>query len=278
MLANNLLRKHLNKAGYYEPTSTPRIWRNKWRSVIFVLIFDNFGIEYVGDSHLKHLQTVIIGHYTITENLNKKNADIDLHWNYDKDHTQRTCRLSTDGYIYNLILRFGHKAPTKPQISPYRHRDIFYGSKQQLAAEEDTRPKLTEAGIKRMQAIIGALLYYAHAVDNKMLVGLSAIGAQQAASTKHTAADINQLLEHVATYPNDGITYRASDMVLASHSDAGFNNDSEAQRRSGAHIFLSEYTPTPKWSGAVLTISHIINFVMPSAAKAELGALYITSK
>ena len=67
-------------------------------------------------------------------------------------------------------------------------------------------------------------------------------------------------------------------MILASHSDAGFNNESKARSRAGDHIFLSENYSTPKWNGVILTISQIIRFVMSSAAEAELGALYITAK
>ena len=183
-----------------------------------------------------------------------------------------------NGYITNLILKFGHKSPTKPQLSPHRYRDIVYGSKHQLAAEEDTSPKLTNAGIKRVQTIVGALLYYARLVNNKLLVGISAIGTQQAAVTEQTVASIDQLLDHVATYPNYGITYWASDMVLSTHSGAVFNNKSKAQSRTGGHIFLSEHTTTPKWNGTVLIISHIIKFVISSAAKDDLDALYITAK
>ena len=145
-------------------------------------------------------------------------------------------------------------------------------------AEEDTSPKLNNEGIKRVQDIFGALLYYARAVHNRLLVGLSAIGPQQAAATEQTAAAIDQILDYVATYPNDGITYRASDMILAAHSDAGFNNESKARSRAGAHIFLSENDPTPEWNGPILTIAQIIKFVMFSAAESELGALYITAK
>ena len=105
--------------------------------------------------------------------------------------------------------------------------------------EEDTSPKLNNEGIKRIQAIVGALLYYARAVHNILLVGMSAIGDQQAAATEQTAVDIDQILDYVSTYPNNGITYRASDMILAAHSDAGFNNEFKARSRAGAHIFLS---------------------------------------
>ena len=126
--------------------------------------------------------------------------------------------------------------------------------------EEDTISKLIDAGIKFLQAIVGTLLYYAHVVNNKILVCLNAIGAQQAAATKQTAAVINQLLDHVATYPNYGITYCASDMVLAAYSDAWLNKESKARGRTGDLTFLSENTRTPKWNGAVLMISQIINF------------------
>ena len=86
---------------------------------------------------------------------------------------------------------------------------------------------------------MGALLYVVRAVNNKLLVALSAIGSQQAAATEETAAAIEQLLDYVATYPNDGILFRKSDMILAAHADAGFLNKSRARSRAGAHILLS---------------------------------------
>ena len=46
----------------------------------------------------------------------------------------------------------------------------------------------------------------------------------------------------------------------------------------GAHIFLSENEPFPKWNGPLLSIARIIKFVMSSASEAELGALYVTAK
>ena len=47
-LANDLLRTHLEKAGYYESATTPGLWCHKWRPIQFVLLVDDFGIEYVG--------------------------------------------------------------------------------------------------------------------------------------------------------------------------------------------------------------------------------------
>ena len=121
-------------------------------------------------------------------------------------------------------------------------------------------------GTKRVQGIVGALLYYARAVDNKLLVGLSTIGAQQASATQRTNEAIDQILDYCATYPSDGILYRSSDMVLCAHSDAGFHNESKGRRRAGAHIFLSENDAMPRWNGPILTLAKIIKFVMSSAS------------
>ena len=51
----------------------------------------------------------------------------------------------------------------------------------------DTSSPLKDKVIKRVQGIVGALLYVGRAVNNKLLVALSAIGAQQAAATEETA-------------------------------------------------------------------------------------------
>ena len=107
---------------------------------------------------------------------------------------------------------------------------------------------------------------------------MSAKGAQQGAATEDTAAAIEQLLDYMATYPNDGILFRISDMILEAHADAGFPNKSSATSRLGPHVFLSENEHKQKLNGPVLTIAQIIKTVTASAAEAELAALYITAK
>ena len=81
-----------------------------------------------------------------------------------------------------MLLKYGNPFPNKPQLSPHRHRETSYGAKEQLAPEDDTSPPLDSQGTTRVQGIVSTLLYYAHAVDNKLIVGLSAIGAQQASA------------------------------------------------------------------------------------------------
>eukprot|EP00804_Cyclotella_cryptica_P028972 CCRYP_012388-RA/>CCRYP_012388-RA protein AED:0.44 eAED:0.46 QI:0/0/0/1/0/0/2/0/263 len=151
-----------------------------------------------------------------------------------------------DTYISALLLKYDHPRPRKPQHAPHKHREIIYGAKEQLLPDNSTSPPLDAAGIKRIQGIEGSLLYYARAVDNKLLMALSTISSQQTAATQDTAAAVHQLLDYVATYPNDGITYRASSMVLAAHSDASYQTEPGSRSRAGAHIFLSENDPVPR--------------------------------
>ena len=90
---------------------------------------------------------------------------------------------------------------------------------------------------------------------------------------------VTQLLVYIATYPNKGITYQASNMFLSAHSDASFLTEAGSLSRAGAQIFLSEDKPSPWLNGpiVILTISQIMKYVMASAAEAELRALYLTA-
>ena len=162
-----------------------------------------------------------------------------MKWDYAAKHVDRTCRLSINNYIANLLLKFGHKKPLKPQHAP-KHHEIAYGAKIQLAHGEPPNPPLNVEGVKHVQAIVGAGLFYGLAVDNKLLVALNTIGTQQATATDTTNKAVTQLLDYMTTYPDDGIVYQSSDMVLAAHADAGSHNESKGRSRAGAHIFLAE--------------------------------------
>ena len=91
-------------------------------------------------------------------------------------------------------------------------------------------------------------------------------------------AQTKQLLDYLASQEEAVLTYRASDMILAAHSDAGYLNEPQAKSRAGGHFFLSANSDIPANNGAVLNIAHIIRHVMSSATEAELGALYIMAR
>jgi hypothetical protein len=151
-------------------------------------------------------------------------------------------------------------------------------AKKPVHTRQDTLAPLSPEHIKRVQKIIGSLLYYAQASNNKLLVALNAISAQQAKATVHREQTLKHSFNYVPTYPNDGIVYRASDTVLCAHADAGYLNKTWSRSRAGAHIFLLEDNPSPRFNGTVLTIATIIRFIMALAAEAELAALFIAAR
>jgi hypothetical protein len=280
ILANNLLRDRLAKFDNYKAATTPGLWGHKWCPVMFALIVDDFAIQYVGNAHLDdHLCQALKKNYEVSEEINgTRFAGMTLKWNYSPNHANRSCHLSMPSYIYNICTKYKDPMLTKCQLSPHKHRKIVFGQTIQLTHVEPYSSPLSTEGIKRFLGNISALLYYTHTVDNKLLATLSTLSSQQATTTKATNDAINQLLDYLTTYPNDSTTYRASDIILCAHADAGFHNESKGHSRAGDHIFVSKNNPFPNHNGPVLSISQIMKFVMSSAAKAELDALYTTAK
>lgn len=240
-------------------------------STIFALIVDDFGVQYTGRQHADHLLAALTEHYQVTTDwTGTKFAGIDIAWNYEN----RTVRLYMDGYINDVRIRFNHPDPSKPQHSPHRCRKIIYGAKSQLITDDIESPPLDAVGIKKVQGIVGCLLYYGRAVDNKLLCTISKIGMQQASATQNTLNECNWLLDYLATYPNDGITYKASNMILCAHSDASYLSESNSRSRAGAHVFLSNDDPIPQSRGPVYSSSTVLRSVYASAGEAETAALF----
>ena len=132
------------------------MWCHKWLTVLFSLIVDYFGVEYVGKLHADNLLNALKENYEVTVNEpGDIYAGINLTWEYVK----RTCRLTIDDYIADLRANFDHPTPKKPQHSPLHHTTISYGSKVQYATETPSRPLLNNAGKLRIQQLVGAIQY-----------------------------------------------------------------------------------------------------------------------
>ena len=140
----------------------------------------------------------------------------------DWDYKKGDVHISMPGYVEQALVRFKHQRPLKPQHQPYPHVPPKYGAKQKFPEHEDASPLLDKAGKKSVQEVRGTLLYYARAVECTILAALGSIATQQSAPTENTMKKINQLLDYAATHPDAAVTFRASDMVLAAHSNASF--------------------------------------------------------
>ena len=180
-------------------------------------------------------------------------------------------------YLDKALRQFDNVVPTKRQQSPYPHVEPKYGAKQQFAEYDESEP-VGDAEKTQIQKITGKFLWYGRGVDGTILTPLSAIAAKQSKPTVNTAQRSQQIMDYLATQEPAVLTYRKSDMVLAVHSDASYLNEEEARSRAGGHHFLSEDVPLPPNNGAIHNVAEIIKGVMSSAAKAELGAMYINAQ
>ena len=129
-----------------------------------------------------------------------------------------------------------------------------------------------------LQQVVGSFLYYARAVDPTMLLELGDIAAAQSRGTLHTMAALHHLLNYAHTHPVATIRYRASDMVLHTHSDASYLSAPNSRSRAGGFLFLgSKQAPSPL-NGPLHCEVKIIRNVMASSAESEIGALFINTR
>jgi hypothetical protein len=272
ILAQELLKKGLNKHGYRQSPITPGLWWHNFCPISFTLCVDNFGIKYVGQEHFKHLSGILKEHYKCSQDWSgTRYLGMNINW----DYINKNVHVSMLDYVPEALIQSQHAPPTKPQHQPYPHIKPVYGATNQYAETIDTSPPLSKEDKKYVQEVVGTFLYYARCINSTMLTALGSIAIQQANPTKNTMITIKQFLDYAYTHPNAIVTYQASDMVLAAHSNASYLLEANACSQAGGHVFMSSNTPLPHNNGAVLTIAQIIKAVMSSAAEAKIGALYI---
>jgi hypothetical protein len=157
---------------------------------------------------------------------------------------------------------------------------ISYGKDNQAPNPTDDSPLLNNTNKKQIQQIVGSFLYYARAVDPTILMAVSVIAMQQAAPTENTKKCVDQFLDCMWTHPDAIIHYRASNMILNVHSDTSYLSAPCAQSQAGNYFFLGSF-PTEsdpiKLNGAIHIACTILKLVAASAAKAELGALFLNA-
>jgi hypothetical protein len=81
------------------------------------------------------------------------------------DYRNKTVNLPMPGYIEKTVQKFQHKAPDQPQNAPYPAHTPQYGPNVQLTSKIDVSSALAPGAKKRIQHIVGSLLYYARASD-----------------------------------------------------------------------------------------------------------------
>jgi hypothetical protein len=147
----------------------------------------------------------------------------------------------------------------------------------QTPLEVDSSPQLDAKGIKRVQQIVGSILYYARAVDMTILMALSAIAVEQTKARTKMLGKCMQLLDYLASNSKAKVRFYTSDMIMNIHLDASYLSETGAGSRACRHFFMGWMPKNGepiKINGAFYLNATIMKFVVASAAEAELGALF----
>jgi hypothetical protein len=126
----------------------------------------------------------------------------------------------------------------KIQMCPYLPEPKKFGTEAQAPLPHDSTPKLDANGIKRVQKIVGSILYYSRAVNMTVLIALSTIAVEQTKATEKTMAQCTQLLDYLSGHVDAKVRFHASDMILNIHSDASYLLEANARSRACGHFFM----------------------------------------
>jgi hypothetical protein len=217
----------------------------------------------VGKDNAHHLRNALLRHYEITTDWGGiVYSGMTLKWDYQK----RTCDISMQGYVTNVLNKFQHDAPKHPHHTPFKYMSPIYGAKNQYANRDDT-PLLSAKQWTNIQKIIVSVLFYSRAVDPTVIMPLNDISIEQTKATLKKQVAEDQPLDYLATHPDATIRYHKSDMILHIHSDAYYLSVSHSRIRLGGLFYCGKKNPHgDKLNGSILNAAAIIKNVVASAA------------
>ena len=187
-------------------------------------------------------------------------------------------------YVRKYLDRLQHPRPKRPQYAPHLWSVPAYVKRLQMEPDPDKSDLLDKIYTKRIQSIVGTMLYYARSVDPMMLRAINEILRVQSQPTRDTAEKLKMLLDHSATYLNVILKYKASDVVLHVDLDAAYLAIPEARSCYAGHFYLSNWPspspikPNPERNVPIHPKCKTIRNVVSSAAEAEKCGTFKNSK
>jgi hypothetical protein len=218
-LHRNFLAKRLKEHGYSQSKTTPGLWKHEWQPIIFSLVVDNFRVKYVGKEHAQYLLQMVQKYYnSLLKEEGEQYCGLTVRWDYPGKEVHLLIKM----YTKNGLKQFQHPPPVMPHDQPQSHVHKTYGAKVQHAKAPNDSPPVDKLGKKIIKEVTGVFLFLAEAVDSTMLTPLSAIASKQAAPTENTMQTCLQFLDYAALQEDTIVTYQASNMKLAIHSNASY--------------------------------------------------------
>ena len=260
-LAQKRLFEHLNQRGYHAISPlNPCIFRHERDDIVFCLVVDDFGVKYREEAQARRLMDVLKEVYTIKEDWSGTSY---VGFNIAHDQVKGTLTLSMPRYVEDAAARFDIDTST-------RVNDPL-----PVAADGQMAEKASDDQRRRVQQIVGVMLYYARAVDAMLLVRVSKIASEIVGATLATLASAEKLVRYAATQEPATCTFYKSDMKLTCYSDASYLQESDSRSRRGGYTFLGNEGDEGMLNGPILCSSSIVDVVVASAAESEYAAAFM---
>jgi hypothetical protein len=266
LLAQEQLFEHLVSHDFM-PISpeNPCLLKHKTRDILFCLVVDDFGVKYQNKDDVQLLIDILNMKYKVKTDWS---GSAYVGFKIDHDQMKGIVTLSMPKYIKEAVKRFNIDTSitiNNPLTS------------QSESTRSDLASPASASETKRIQEIIGVLLYYSRAIDSTVLTRISKLSSEQAHPTRGTLAATERVLQYVATQPEASITFHQSDMRLICYSDASYLGETEARSRCGGFFYLGG-KDTETLNGPIICRSSIIDVVTSSAAESEFAAAFMNAR
>ena len=159
IFANKRVQQKLAPFGYYECVNTPGLWYHESRPITFTLVVDNFKVKFVKKEDVDHLIVSLKTTYTLTEDWTSTlYCGITLEWDY----------TLTALLIFLCQDTSRKKYKSMSMLFPKKHNIVRTHQNQNNMAVRSKGlslairpPSLMIKVKKRVQKIVGSILYYA---------------------------------------------------------------------------------------------------------------------
>ena len=272
LLAQKRLIAHLATADYHQCKHVPCLFEHTSNGTQFTLVVDDFGIKYSSIAGAQHLLDTLAALYPITSDWTG-NKYLGITTRFEADSRGKYVSLSMPGYVAKQLLRF-KPAGTPHAASPSIYTPPVMGRQNTIV---DTGRALTAAEHLRIQAIVGAFLFYSRAVDPTMLTAVNDLASPGGPPTERMLTMADRLLAYAATYPSNELRFYESDMKLEMQSDASYLSRSNARSVAGGLAYLVNeggQGPAAQPNGAISAFSKAIDVVVASVGEAEYAGVF----
>jgi len=157
--------------------------------------------------------------------------------------------------VADVLARFG-MTDCKGADSPIQSIAPVYGQAKQYSDVDQSTP-LNEAEIKRLQQIIGSVLFMAFAVRYDIVPAVCIVSAMQGEPTKKVLEAAHHILRYLKKYPKRGVTFYPSNYKFIVYSDASQGADSKARGRTGGFGYFERADNKDIPNGLIFVNSNI---------------------